>query len=108
MNDFENQVAGETRDGLYSVGMDTLQVNLGFQCNQQCSHCHVEASPLRTEMMNWTIMELILKAAGKVGCQLVDLTGGAPELNPYFRRFVSALRLEKIAIQVRNKPERAP
>ena len=52
--------------------------------------------------MNWTIMELILKAAGNVFCQLVDLTGGAPELNPYFRRFVSALRLKKVAVQVRT------
>ena len=102
MNDFENQVAGETRDGLYSVEIDTLQVNLGFQCNQQCSHCHVEASPQRTEMMNWTIMELILKAAEKDGCQLVDLTGGAPELNPHFRVFVSALHQQGHAVQVRT------
>lgn len=102
MNDFEKQVAGETRDGLYSVGIDTLQVNLGLQCNQQCNHCHVEASPQRTEMMNWTIMELILKAAGNVPRQLVDLTGGAPELNPYFRRFVSALRQQGHTVQVRT------
>jgi radical SAM/Cys-rich protein len=102
MNDFEKYVAGETRDGLYSVGIDTLQVNLGLQCNQQCNHCHVEASPQRTEMMNWTIMELILKAAGNVPCQRVDLTGGAPELNPYFRRFVSALRQQGHTVQVRT------
>jgi radical SAM/Cys-rich protein len=102
MNDFEKQVSGETRDGLYSVGIDTLQVNLGFQCNQQCNHCHVEASPQRTEMMNWTIMELILKAAEKDGCQLVDLTGGAPELNPHFRVFVSALHQQGHAVQVRT------
>ncbi|OGP64401.1 MAG: hypothetical protein A2170_03690 [Deltaproteobacteria bacterium RBG_13_53_10] len=102
MNDFEKQVAGETTDGLYSVGIDTLQVNLGLQCNQQCNHCHVEASPQRTEMMDWTIMELILKAAGKDGCQLVDLTGGAPELNPYFRRFVMALCQQGHTVQVRT------
>jgi radical SAM/Cys-rich protein len=52
--------------------------------------------------MNWAIMELILKAAGRAGCQLVDLTGGAPELNPHFRLFVSALRQQGHTVQVRT------
>jgi len=102
MNDFEKRVAEKERDGLYSTGIDTLQVNLGLRCNQQCVHCHLEASPHRTETMPWTIMELILRVAGRVRCQLVDLTGGAPELNPSFRRFVSDLRLEGHTVQVRT------
>jgi radical SAM/Cys-rich protein len=102
MNDFEKRVTEKTRDGLYSTGIDTLQVNLGLQCNQECVHCHLEASPHRTERMPWTIMELILRVAGKIRCQLVDLTGGAPELNPSFRRFVSDLRLEGHTVQVRT------
>jgi MoaA/NifB/PqqE/SkfB family radical SAM enzyme len=73
--------------------IDTLQVNLGFQCNQQCIHCHLEASPFRTEMMQWPIMELVLRAAKNSPCRLVDVTGGAPEFNPYFCLFVKALRL---------------
>ena len=102
MNDFEKRVTENIKDGLYSTGIDTLQVNLGLRCNQQCVHCHLEASPHRTETMPWTIMELILRVAGRVRCQLVDLTGGAPELNPSFRRFVSDLRLEGHTVQVRT------
>jgi radical SAM/Cys-rich protein len=98
MNDFEKQIAG----GLYSLQMNTLQVNLGLRCNQQCKHCHLEASPQRTEMMNWPVMELILEAAQDMNFQLVDLTGGAPELNPHFRRFVGALCREGHTVQVRT------
>lgn len=70
----------------------TLQVNLGYKCNQSCLHCHVNAGPTRTEMMaRDTIFEVIafLKAAG-IGT--LDLTGGAPELNPHFRMLVEAAR----------------
>jgi radical SAM/Cys-rich protein len=98
MNDFERQIAG----GLYSLQMDTLQVNLGLQCNQQCHHCHLEASPKRTEMMDWPIMEMILEAVRRLNCQRVDLTGGAPELNPYFRRFVEAISTGGLTVQVRT------
>ncbi len=70
--------------------LDTLQVNLGYKCNQSCLHCHVNAGPTRTEMMSReTVFEVIafLKAAG---IATLDLTGGAPELNPYFRLLVKA------------------
>jgi radical SAM/Cys-rich protein len=102
MNDFEKQVAGTTNDGLYNLRIETLQVNLGLRCNQQCVHCHLEASPQRREMMEWPTMKLVLDAAASVGCKLVDLTGGAPELNPNFRRFVTALRQEGHCVQVRT------
>lgn len=98
MNDFEKALAG----GLYSMQIDTLQVNLGLRCNQQCNHCHLEASPQRTEMMGWPVMELISEAAKSTSCQLLDLTGGAPELNPHFRRFIKALRHEGHRVQVRT------
>jgi radical SAM/Cys-rich protein len=102
MNDFEKQVAGINGQGLHSQEIGTIQVNLGLRCNQQCIHCHLEASPLRTEMMHWDVMEQVLQAAGNVHCRLVDLTGGAPEINPYFHRFVAALRQEGHAVQVRT------
>lgn len=102
MNDFEKQVAGIESEGLHSVKIETLQVNLGLRCNQQCTHCHLEASPQRDEVMEWPVMELVLEAARKSHCQLVDLTGGAPELNPHFRRFAVALRQKKIPVQVRT------
>ncbi|MBS3919811.1 MAG: arsenosugar biosynthesis radical SAM protein ArsS [Deltaproteobacteria bacterium] len=102
MNDFEKQIAEGGREGLHSLKVETLQVNLGLRCFQQCNHCHIEASPQRKEMMEWSTMQLVLEAAKKVECQLVDLTGGAPEINPYFRRFVAALCQEGHAVQVRT------
>jgi len=102
MNDFEKQIAENTGDGLYSLKIDVLQVNLGLRCNQQCVHCHLEASPLRTERMEWPVMELVLEAAKHSRCRLVDLTGGAPELNPHFRAFITALRKEGHRVQVRT------
>jgi radical SAM/Cys-rich protein len=102
MNDFEKQITGIKGKGLHSVKIETIQVNLGLRCNQQCAHCHLEASPQRDEMMEWRVMELVLKAAKRVRCQLVDLTGGAPELNPHFRQFVAALHQEGRPVQVRT------
>ncbi|MBI4195152.1 MAG: arsenosugar biosynthesis radical SAM protein ArsS [Betaproteobacteria bacterium] len=72
--------------------IETLQVNLGYKCNQSCVHCHVNAGPNRTEMMNRdTAFEVIdfLKAAS---IRTLDITGGAPELNPQFRMLVMAAR----------------
>jgi radical SAM/Cys-rich protein len=102
MNDFEKQITGDSQYGLHSLRIDTLQVNLGLRCNQQCKHCHLEASPRREEMMEWPTMELVLEAVRRVRCRLIDLTGGAPELNPSFRQFVSALRKENLQVQVRT------
>lgn len=73
--------------------LETLQVNVGYKCNQTCLHCHVNAGPTRTEMMDRkTIAEVIayIKAAG---IRTLDITGGAPELNPHFRELVLAARV---------------
>lgn len=102
MNDFEKKIASLGYKGLQTQEIETLQVNLGLRCNQQCCHCHLEASPNRTEMMKWPTMELVLRSAKSVSCKLIDLTGGAPELHPYFRRFVTALRQEGHSVQVRT------
>ncbi|MBI3937383.1 MAG: arsenosugar biosynthesis radical SAM protein ArsS [Betaproteobacteria bacterium] len=72
--------------------LETLQVNMGYRCNQSCVHCHVNAGPTRTEMMSReTVSELIsfLKVSA---VKVLDLTGGAPELNPHFRSLVLAAR----------------
>jgi radical SAM/Cys-rich protein len=102
MNEFEKQIAGICDRGLYSLKIETLQANLGLRCNQQCNHCHLEASPHRKEMMEWPIMQLVLKAAKSAQPKLIDLTGGAPEINPNFRRFVKALRQDGHRVQVRT------
>lgn len=66
----------------------TLQVNLGRLCNQQCLHCHVAAGPGRTEVMGVETLDLVIETLGRLPFELLDLTGGAPELNPGFRRLV--------------------
>ena len=73
---------------LHRGKLDTLQVNLGYQCNQACLHCHVNAGPNRKEMMDGETLELILQvlAARQIGT--LDLTGGAPELHHKFRNLV--------------------
>jgi radical SAM/Cys-rich protein len=73
--------------------LETLQVNIGKRCNQACRHCHVESSPIRTENMTFaTIERLLMLLAYAPGISTVDITGGAPELNPNFRHFVTQLR----------------
>lgn len=72
--------------------LDTLQVNLGYRCNQSCVHCHVAASPQRTEEMDAATVDLVLQVLAARSVQTLDLTGGAPELNPHFRRLVVAAR----------------
>ena len=72
--------------------LETLQVNLGYKCNQACLHCHVNAGPTRTEMMNAQTIETVLDFLRASGTRTLDLTGGAPELNPHFRSLVADAR----------------
>jgi radical SAM/Cys-rich protein len=72
--------------------VDTLQVNLGYQCNQTCLHCHVNAGPNRTEMMDSATVDQVLQVLEQRQVKTLDLTGGAPELNTHFRRLVQGAR----------------
>ncbi len=72
--------------------MDTLQVNLGYKCNQSCLHCHVAASPQRSEMMDGDTIALVLSVLRERKVSTLDLTGGAPELNAHFRDLVRQAR----------------
>ena len=72
--------------------VDTLQVNLGYRCNQSCVHCHVNAGPNRTEEMDGGTIDLVLAFLERRRITTLDVTGGAPELNPHFRRLVHAAR----------------
>jgi radical SAM/Cys-rich protein len=72
--------------------LDTLQVNVGYRCNQSCVHCHVNAGPSRTEEMSGEIVDLVLATLDRRRIGTLDITGGAPELNPHFRRLVIAAR----------------
>ena len=72
--------------------LDTLQVNVGYRCNQSCMHCHVGASPHRTEEMSGEVADVALAFLERRRLSTLDITGGAPELNPHFRRMVRAAR----------------
>jgi radical SAM/Cys-rich protein len=72
--------------------LDTLQINLGYRCNQSCVHCHVNAGPSRTEEMAGETIDLALAVLGRRRIMTLDITGGAPELHPHFRRLVHAAR----------------
>jgi radical SAM/Cys-rich protein len=81
--------------GMYPLrpaGIDILQVNVGKMCNQVCRHCHVDAGPDRKEIMTRETMQLCLDVLTNSSISTVDLTGGAPELNPDFRWFVDELK----------------
>jgi radical SAM/Cys-rich protein len=72
--------------------LTTLQVNVGYRCNQSCVHCHVAAGPHRTEQMDAEVIDLVLAVLERRRIFTLDITGGAPELNPHFRRLVRAAR----------------
>lgn len=87
---------------LVPTGIEILQVNVGKMCNQTCAHCHVDAGPDRTEIMSKATMELCLEALRKSAIQSVDITGGAPEMNPEFRWFVEQIRELGRSVMVRS------
>ncbi|MGH6609990.1 MAG: arsenosugar biosynthesis radical SAM (seleno)protein ArsS [Burkholderiaceae bacterium] len=72
--------------------IDSLQVNLGYTCNQTCNHCHVNAGPNRKEQMDRKTIDLVLEVMRARSIRSLDVTGGAPELNVHFRSLVSAAR----------------
>jgi len=72
--------------------LETVQANLGYVCNQACLHCHVNAGPTRTETMSGETVEQVLAFLAATGARALDLTGGAPELNPHFRPLVGRAR----------------
>jgi len=78
--------------------LEILQVNLGYKCNQSCLHCHVNAGPGRTEMMDRVTVEALLRFIDTSTVRTLDLTGGAPELNPLFRTLVTAARKRDIEV----------
>lgn len=91
MNRFENKLADYGLE-LRRAGLQTLQINVGRKCNQACRHCHVDAGPWRSEMIGETVARRIGDWIKQYRPQIVDITGGAPELSAYFRYFVETAR----------------
>lgn len=80
----------------------TIEVNLSYRCNMSCSHCHHSCSPHRSESMNADVFEQLLAAANELNPEIIDLTGGAPEMHPLIERFISALTGAGHRVQVRT------
>ena len=85
---FKDKIAQTGNFPLKPKKLEILQLNLGYMCNQVCSHCHVDAGPDRKEIMTLETMEQCLEVIKNTGAHTLDLTGGAPEMNPNFRWFV--------------------
>ena len=81
--------------------LEILQINIGYKCNQACSHCHVNAGPNRTEMMSDNIIELIPKVIKANNIKMLDITGGAPELHPKFKELVKEVRSLNVEVMDR-------
>jgi radical SAM/Cys-rich protein len=90
--EFEDALAAHGLWPLRPGAIEILQVNVGKLCNQACRHCHVDAGPDRREVMTRATMEQVLAALAATDIATVDVTGGAPELNPHFRWFVERVR----------------
>ncbi len=89
---FEQKLRGAGVEQLQPAALEVLQVNVGKKCNQTCRHCHVDAGPDRTEVMDRQTMEQCLQFIERSAVRTVDITGGAPELHPHFRWFVAECR----------------
>ena len=83
---------------IYKEPIETLQINIGYKCNQACKHCHVNSSPLRTEKMSNEIISLIPKIIDKYKIKTLDITGGAPELHPEFKNLIASLSKKQVDI----------
>ena len=89
---------------IHRVSLETLQVNLGYLCNLSCTHCHVNAGPHRTELMDEETINLVLSFLKQNNINVLDMTGGSPEMNPHFRYLVTAARKLGVVVMDRCNP----
>ena len=93
---FKEKIKNSNIQQVRPTGLEILQINVGYMCNQVCSHCHVDAGPDRKEIMTQETMEQILHVLRNSKINTVDLTGGAPEMHPQFRWFVEEIRKTEV------------
>lgn len=99
---FEALVRPCLAEDLRPLDLLTVQVNLGYRCNQLCTHCHLEAGPGRTETMNAATLEAVVSLVFESGCAHLDITGGAPEMHPALVTLIERTRERVGEIQVRT------
>jgi radical SAM/Cys-rich protein len=99
---FAERVAAADSSALRAEAIDVLELNVGYRCTLSCSHCHVEASPVRTEAMAAEVFSAALILARRLRPGLVDITGGAPELHPDVSRYVRELGAAGFPVRMRT------
>lgn len=99
---FKDRISSVQQQPLRANGVDILQVNLGYRCNMSCKHCHIDAGPGRVEEMDRETVDTVFDVLKKndIGC--LDITGGAPELNPHFRYLVEKAKVAGKRVIVRT------
>ncbi|OGW25003.1 MAG: hypothetical protein A2X59_02430 [Nitrospirae bacterium GWC2_42_7] len=100
--EFKNKISEVLQNSLNSIEIERLQDNVGYRCNMACKHCHVSAGPGRTEMMEKDIVDQVLDVLKKHEIRTLDITGGAPEMNPHFTYLVTAAKKEGCHVIVRS------
>ncbi|MFQ5602405.1 MAG: arsenosugar biosynthesis radical SAM (seleno)protein ArsS [bacterium] len=99
---FDEKLSETGLHPLSAKGIEVFQVNVGKLCNQTCKHCHVDAGPKRTEIMTKETMQCCLTALENTDIPTVDITGGAPEMNPHFKWFVTEIKNRQRHVIVRS------
>jgi radical SAM/Cys-rich protein len=89
---FSNSILTLKEEPLKALGIEILQVNLGYRCNMACKHCHVGGGPARTEIMDGETVEQVKKVFLDNPIEVLDITGGAPEFHPHLRSLVATAR----------------
>ena len=102
MSTFDDKVREILGGPLTAADVAILQINIGYLCNMSCKHCHLSAGPDRTERMSRRTMDEALHAVGRYGIQTVDITGGAPELNPDLQHLIAGARALGAHVIVRS------
>lgn len=102
MNEFESRVSDQGEAALRGIDLRGLTVSVTLRCNQACAHCHVSSSPSRAESMDAATMMRIVEIASDLRPEVIDITGGAPELNPDLRDFLRELRAQGHRVQLRT------
>ncbi|MGA1872440.1 MAG: arsenosugar biosynthesis radical SAM (seleno)protein ArsS [Thermoplasmatota archaeon] len=100
--DFETMAIKALSGPLETREVHTFQVNVGLRCNQECTHCHHQAGPNRDEIMSWKTMTEVIEKSRKARIPVVDITGGAPEMNPNIRDFIKELKKNGHHIMLRT------
>lgn len=101
-NDFASRISEQDDLALRGIDLHALEVSVTLKCNQACAHCHVSSSPSRSETMSADTMERVIDVAAGLRPQVIDITGGAPELNPLLAPFIRALRADGHRVQLRT------